>query len=381
VTTEYEQRRARLFERMGEAGVDAVFLPVSADLEYLTGFRRRTAATFGNIEYAHNWVTGCFLAPGRAPAFVLPRMVTAFDATRRPDGELTTVSESDDAEALFEKVARSFGTVRRLAVGPRTWADTVLRLGAIYDGAELSISEPLVNPLRRVKHAAELEKMTRACQIVADVQALVTPQVVAGANELEIARDVDHAMALAGSSTPSFDTGVWSMGALNEHDADVRLRLSGDVLRPGSGVSFDFGAVVDGYCSDFGRTVHVGDPSDEYVRVYDTVMAAQAAGISAVRPGVAASAVHAACRAVIVEAGLGDWFRHRTGHCIGLDVHEHPFISEEDDTPLEAGMTFTIEPSVFRPGHYGVRVEDVVLCEAGGGRKLVDYSVALVANR
>jgi Xaa-Pro dipeptidase len=143
---------------------------------------------------------------------------------------------------------------------------------------------------------------------------------------------------------------------------------------------FDFGAVVDGYCSDFGRTVHVGAPSREYERVYDAVMAAQAAGVAAVRPGVPASGVHVATRQVIVDAGLGEWFRHRTGHCIGLDVHEHPFISEEDDTPLEAGMTFTVEPSVFRPGHYGVRVEDVVVYEPSGGRKLNEYPVTLIAN-
>lgn len=160
----------------------------------------------------------------------------------------------------------------------------------------------------------------------------------------------------------------------------TRVRLSGDTVPPDVGVSFDFGAVVEGYCSDFGRTVHVGEASADYARVYDTVMSAQAAGIAAARPGVLASAVHRATREVIVQAGLGDWFRHRTGHCIGLDVHERPFISEEDDTPLEAGMTFTIEPSVFRPGHYGVRVEDVVVCEPAGGRLLAGYPVDMVVN-
>ncbi len=137
---------------------------------------------------------------------------------------------------------------------------------------------------------------------------------------------------------------------------------------------------MDGYCSDFGRTVQVGAPPKDFQRVYDTVMAAQAAGIQAVRPGVPASSVHAATRQVIVDAGLGEWFRHRTGHCIGLDVHEKPFISEEDETPLQAGMTFTIEPSVFRPGHYGARVEDVIVCEEEGGRKLNEYPTAMVVN-
>ena len=161
---------------------------------------------------------------------------------------------------------------------------------------------------------------------------------------------------------------------------DATVRLSGGEVESGLAVSFDFGAVVDGYCSDFGRTVQVGEPSKEFRPVYDVVMEAQAAGIRSVRPGVAASAVNAATRQVIVDSGLGDWFRHRTGHCIGLDVHEKPFISEEDDTPLEVGMTFTIEPSVFRPGYYGARVEDVIVCEEGGGRKLNEYPTTMVVN-
>jgi Xaa-Pro aminopeptidase len=146
------------------------------------------------------------------------------------------------------------------------------------------------------------------------------------------------------------------------------------------GVSFDFGSVINGYCSDFGRTIFVGDPSGEYQRVYELVMAAQAAGIAAVKPGVPASEVHKATRDVIVEGGYGEWFRHRTGHCIGLDVHEFPYISEEDHTPLEIGMTFTIEPSIFWPGKVGVRVEDVIVVEENGGRKINKPSTDLVAN-
>ena len=114
--------------------------------------------------------------------------------------------------------------------------------------------------------------------------------------------------------------------------------------------------------------------------MYDLVMQAQAAGVAAVKPGALASDVHNATRQVIVDGGYGDWFRHRTGHCIGLDVHEFPFISEEDHTPLEVGMTFTIEPSVFWPGRVGVRVEDVIVVEENGGRKLNQFTTDLIAN-
>jgi Xaa-Pro aminopeptidase len=374
---DYQARQRTFAGHMTDAGIDLVFLPVSADLEYLTGLERRVPA-YGNVQYAHNWVTGCFLAPDREPVFVLPRMVKEFDLPEGVVGDVAVVNELDDGEAIFRRAATGFGPVRRLGLGSRTWADTVLHLQADLPGAELAEASPLVNLMRRVKSPDELATMTRAAAIADRTMAAVSPEVVSGISELELARDVDYQMRKLGTRTPSFDTGVWSMGETSKRDAAVRMP-SGTVSQ-GLGVSFDFGAEVEGYCSDFGRTIFVGEPSAEFRRVYDTVMAAQAAGIAAVRPGVPASAVHAATREVIVEAGLGQWFRHRTGHCIGLDVHELPFISEEDDTPLQAGMTFTIEPSVFRPGHYGARVEDVIVCEEGGGRKLNEYPTTMVVG-
>ncbi len=151
-------------------------------------------------------------------------------------------------------------------------------------------------------------------------------------------------------------------------------------LKSGAGVSFDFGAITQGYCSDFGRTIHIGTPNEEYERVYDLVIAAQEAGRQAAVPGATGGDVHRATRQVIEEGGYGDWFRHRTGHCIGLDVHELPYISEEDNTPLEPGMLFTIEPSVFWPGRVGVRVEDVFLMTETGTTSINTHSNDLVAN-
>jgi Xaa-Pro aminopeptidase len=145
-------------------------------------------------------------------------------------------------------------------------------------------------------------------------------------------------------------------------------------------VLFDFGGVVDGYCSDFGRTVYCGDPPRDVVDAYDAMLAAQEAGRAALRPGVLAREVNAACRVPIEDAGLGEHFRHRMGHGIGLDVHERPFLSAEDETPLEAGMTFTDEPSIIVPGRFGVRIEDVVVCEEAGGRYLVGYPKDLAVN-
>jgi Xaa-Pro aminopeptidase len=254
----------------------------------------------------------------------------------------------------------------------------VLNYNRLIGPAQTVSAESLINPMRRVKSADELILMTRACDVVDAVMARIEPKVQPGITELELAAEVSYQMKVTGSRTDSFDTAVWSMGPLDTRDATVRV--SQQPLRAGMGVSFDFGAVVQGYCSDFGRTVHVGEPGEEYVRVHALVMAAQAAGIAAVRPGVTAAQVHAATRQVIVDGGYGEWFRHRTGHCIGTDVHELPYISEEDNTPLEEGMTFTIEPSVFWPGHVGARVEDIIVCEADRGRKINQHPTTMIVN-
>lgn len=375
---DYKERRSKLYALMQDHGIDLVFLPKhSADLDYLTGTERRVV-TFGNVAYTHHWVAGAFLHPKFDPQFVLPRMIVEFDSPNGIDSNTTTISESDDALAKFKKVCQSFGPVKKIAVSARTWSETMINLMKVFPDAQFVNAEEIVNKLRRIKSAEELELMSKACYLVDGVLDNLKNKVILGTTELDLKSEINFQMNDLGSKTESFDTAVWSMGPKNSRDASDRR--SSNPLLDGMGVSFDFGSVVDGYCSDFGRTIHVGDPSKEYEKVYQLVMAAQAAGFAAVKPGVLASDIHKATRDVIVEGGYGDWFRHRTGHCIGLDVHEFPYISEEDHTPLEVGMTFTIEPSVFWPGRVGVRVEDVIVVEESGGRKINEFTTDLIAN-
>jgi Xaa-Pro aminopeptidase len=178
-------------------------------------------------------------------------------------------------------------------------------------------------------------------------------------------------------ASAAFPTHIFTRG---ERPLDSGGPTKLDPLREGELVLFDFGAVVDGYCSDFGRTVVAGEPSPELLHAYEVMLAAAEAGRTACRPGALAREVNAACRGPIEDAGLGEHFRHRMGHGIGLDVHERPFLSPEDETPLVAGMTFTDEPSIIVPGAFGLRIENVVVCAEGGARVLNDYPDALVAN-
>jgi Xaa-Pro aminopeptidase len=375
---DYAERQRRLAERMDAEGVDVLFLAPSADLEYLTGVERQIP-NFGEASYPSGWVTGAFFVPGSEPVFLFPRMFVAFDLREQPRGELVVVNETDDGFAIFERVAKGLGAAGTVAVGDRVWAETTLNLTRIYGAERLRTGSALVNELRRVKTAEELEAMQRAIATVEQAMAAVTPLVVPGATMAGLAEGVEHELRAAGSRTPSFATHIFT--GLDETDLDSHTSTAHDPLAEGTSVMFDFGGVVDGYCSDFGRTIYCGEPPDDYRDVYEIMLAAQESGRAAAAAGTRASEVNAACRRPIEEAGLGEHFRHRMGHGIGMDVHERPFISTEDETPLQAGMTFTDEPSIIIPGRFSVRIEDIVVCEEGGGRTLNAYPAALVANR
>jgi Xaa-Pro aminopeptidase len=374
---DYAERRRLLGERMEAERVDVLFLAPSADLEYLTGVERHVP-NFGEVSYAHGWVTGAFFRRGADPVFVLPRMFAAFDLREEPQGEVVVVNETDDGHAAFERVARGVADGGTVAVGDRVWAETVLNLGRILGFDALRTGSRLVNELRRTKTAEELEAMSRAIATAERTMAAVTPLVVPGATMAALAEAVERELRAAGSRCPSFATHVFT--GLGDRDFDSGTATAQEPIPAGTSVMFDFGGVVDGYCSDFGRTVYCGDPPDDYLEAYEVMLAAQEAGRAAAAAGTPAADVNAACRRPIEEAGLGEHFRHRMGHGIGMDVHERPFISAEDATPLEPGMTFTDEPSIIIPGRFSVRIEDIVVCEEGGGRKLNAYPAALVAS-
>lgn len=362
---------------MRAEGVDLLFVGLSSDLEYLSGVERGIPF-FGQSSYPHGWVAGGFFRPDTDPVYVLPRMVVVFDLPVRPEGEIVIVGETDDGRAVFERVARGLGTGAKVAVGDRVWAETTLELGRIFGLDRLRTGSSLVNRLRRVKTPEELEAMRRACSTVEAAMAAVTPQVQPGVTMAELREEVEAQLRLAGSLIPSFATHIFT--GMDRDSLDSGTPTARDPLPDGTPVLFDFGGVVDGYCSDFGRTVVAGEPPDGFVAAYDAMLAAFEAGRAACRPGALAREVNTACRAPIEEAGLGEHFRHRMGHGIGLDVHERPFLSPEDETPLEEGMTFTDEPSIVVRGSFGVRIENVVVCAAGGADVLNEYPNDLVAN-
>jgi Xaa-Pro aminopeptidase len=298
---------------------------------------------------------------------VLPRMFVRFHLDGEPPPGTIVVEDDGDGRAAYAAAVGEVGSPRRIAIGQRAWAETAIELLGIVPDAELSEGSSLVNELRRVKSEAELGLMAQACSIARETMDAVAPLVLPGTSMIDLVEAVEHELRARGSRSPSFPTHIFTWGE-RRLDSDGAGALEG--LREGEVVLFDFGAVWQGYCSDFGRTVPCGEPPAEYDQTTRVLLEAQEAGRTAAVPGALAREVNAACRAPIEAAGLGEGFRHRMGHAIGLDVHERPFLSVEDETPLEAGMTFTDEPSILVDGRFGVRVEDVIAVTPGGGRLL-----------
>jgi Xaa-Pro aminopeptidase len=377
VNFDFADRRTRLTAELDAEGIDVLFAPPGADLEYLVGLAREMP-TFGESAYTHGWVTGAFLRPEAEPLFCLPRLVAMVHVKHELPGEVVVFGETDDAETLFSGVATRLGPVATIAVVGGARAESVLELQRAFPDTRIVNAGPIVNRLRRRKSPEELEAMRRATQIATDALAATMAIVQPGVTMREIATDLERQMEALGSAGPSFETHVGTYGLADRRD-NLDPATADLPLRANESVKFDYGAVVDGYCSDFGRTLFCGDPSDDFLATYDHVLLrAHMAAIEAAVPGARAGDVDLVCRRVIEEAGLGDAFIHRTGHCIGLDLHERPFISEEDDMVLEEGMVFTVEPSINVPGRFGMRIEDMVVCRPGGARKLVEVSDELV---
>jgi Xaa-Pro aminopeptidase len=274
---------------------------------------------------------------------------------------------------------KQIGGTGAVGIGDRVWAATTLQLGRALGFDRLRSGTQVLNELRRTKDDDELAAMGRAIATVEQAMAAVAPLVVPGVSMLELAEAVEHELLTAGSRTPSFPTHIFT--GLDADSFDSHTATGRNKIPENTSVMFDFGGVVDGYCSDFGRTVYCGEPPQDFLDGYATMLAAYEAGKAAARTGARAQEVNAACRAPIEDAGLGEHFRHRMGHGIGKDVHERPFLSPEDETPLEPGMTFTDEPSLIVPGRWSLRIENIIVVEEGGGRSLNSYPTALTVNR
>jgi Xaa-Pro dipeptidase len=368
----YDQRLQRFqTEIAGQA--DLVFLPISADLQYLTGVPR-DIPTYGAVMHPGAWLEGAWLTPNHQPVLLLPRMTAEFGGLSALEGiEIRVLGDWDDPAVLAGDIIQGFNLPEnpRVAIGDHTTGESVVHLQKLLPSALFSSATDLLRPLRVIKSADDIAMMRRAGEITEAAFADVLKQLRHGMTELDIIAEVDYQLKRHGSLGPSFTTSLYNSGPNHPQLFGQREATWKRVLTPPVAILFDFGAVLDGYCYDFGRTVSFGQPDAEMQRIYDLVMQSQAAGIAAMKAGeVTAEQVDAAARQVIAEAGYGVEFRHRLGHGIGYDVHEPPFLTRGDTTPIREGMLFTVEPSITQMNSFSARVEDVVVARPGGGEPL-----------
>ena len=238
--------------------------------------------------------------------------------------------------------------------------------------APASSATDILREIRIIKDADEIETLREAGRKTEAAFTEVIKALKPGMTELDVVSEVDYQMKRQGSLGPSFTTSLYNTGPGIEMLFGARRLLTWPrVLTPPISVLFDFGAVHDGMCYDYGRTVSFGEPGDEQVRVHKLIMESQRAGIEALRAGqVTCEEVDKVARDVIEDAGYGEKFRHRLGHAIGWDVHEPPFLTAGDTTMVQEGMIFTIEPSIFQNKNFSARVEDCIVARPAGGEKL-----------
>ncbi len=352
---DYAQRMHRAVEAAKEAGFGGLIVAPGPDLAYLCGYTPPAVT---------ERLTALVLAPPNEPTLIVPTL-------ERPDAEKATgapaLSMMDwrDGTDPYAAAGALLDADGRYAISDGAWAMHLLRLQRTVPGPRyVSLTDGLPM-LRAVKDEHELARLAAAGAGADAAFDEILGVRFAGRTEDEVAADLASLLRKHGHSTVDFTiVGSGPNGANPHHEAGPRA------IQPGDAVVLDFGGLCEGYGSDTTRTVSVGEPSDEVRSVYEVVRQAQQAAFEAVRPGVACQEIDRVARRVIADAGYGEYFIHRVGHGIGLSTHEPPYLVEGELQALVPGMCFSIEPGIYLPGRFGVRIEDIVTVTAEGGRRL-----------
>ncbi|AWW37014.1 aminopeptidase P family protein [Streptomyces cadmiisoli] len=360
---DYRARLERAARAAEDAGLAGLLVAPGPDLVWLTGYAP-TAIT--------ERLTVLILAAGQDPVLVVPTL-EAPDAAKAPGAPALTLRDWTDGKGPYATAAALLDAAGRLGVSDNTWAMHLLGLQNALPGSSYASFTEALPMLRAVKDAAELELLAAAGAAADQAFEEIRTVRFAGRRESDLARDLAGLLRRSGHEQVDF-----TIVASGPNGADPHHEVGDRVIEPGDMVVLDFGGLKDGYGSDTSRTVHVGEPTEEERRVHDLVREAQEAGFRAVRPGVACQEVDRAARAVIADAGYGEYFIHRTGHGIGVTTHEPPYMIEGEEQPLVPGMCFSVEPGIYLPGRFGVRIEDIVTVTEDGGRRLNDTTRELV---
>jgi Xaa-Pro aminopeptidase len=339
---------------MAAMGVDALLLSLGADLPWLTGYEAMPLER----------LTMLVLPADGDATLVVPALEAPRVAEDRSLFSLRPWSETEDPVAI---VAGLVGRRSVLAVSDRTWATFVLALQARLSGSTWRSASEVTWPLRAVKDEAEIAALRRAAaaadRVAAQLMAGDVP--LMGRSESEVSADLGWRLRAEGHQRVNFAiVGSGPNSASPHHEPGPRR------IGAGEAVVCDFGGALDGYCSDITRTVFTGEPPAEFAELYTVLQGAQATAVAAATEGTACEAVDMAARRIIDDAGFGAHFIHRTGHGIGLEEHEHPYLVSGNAEPLVAGNAFSVEPGIYLAGRWGARIEDIVVATRSGPEAL-----------
>ena len=362
----YAGRIEHLRTEMQNRGIAGAFLPLDASMEYFTGAPRVntdcTRHRQNSAEYA------CLLVTGKEVVYLNSRLSAVGMLAKIGQYPLITQAipfpDVDLAGETFVSVCLGLGLKgQKLAYLQDITSSIVLRLQKDMDASWVDF-DPVVQQMRARKDPDELLLMRKAAEINDKIYSAVFPRLTPGTAVEEIAGEINRLARVFGAQANSFVTSVMNFGPLEG-------AAYGDyypVLRRGYVIAFDYGVLYNGYCSDFGRTVFVGEPDPELVKAHELVMRSQKTGIAAMRAGqITGEEMNRLARQVILDGGYDREFGHRLGHGIGKDVHERPFLAEGEKRVLETGMCFTVEPSILLPQKGLIRVEDVITVTPEGG--------------
>jgi Xaa-Pro aminopeptidase len=379
-------RLARVRERMADTAVEVLLLSLGADLPWLSGYEAMPLERLTML-----------VVPREGEAVLVVPRLEAPRVEEDPDVfRLRPWSETEDPVGIVAGLigtaggAGKAGTAggagkagaaggARLAISDRAWATFLLQLQTRLPAAEWCPASLVTAPLRAVKDAAEIEALARASAAADRVAGqLVRGEIpLVGRTEAEVSADIGRRLRAEGHQRVNFAiVGSGPNSASPHHDAGPRI------IRQGEPVVCDFGGTMDGYCSDITRTVWTGPaaPPGDFVELYGVLQEAQAAGVAAATVGTRCQDVDAVPRRIIEEGGYGPFFVHRTGHGIGREEHEDPYLVLGNRDRLRAGEAFSIEPGIYLAGRHGARIEDIVIAADGGPRPLnaVDHGLAVV---
>jgi Xaa-Pro aminopeptidase len=307
-------------------------------------------------------LTALVIRPGFDPVVISP-LLEKSAATASPIGELgLAVQTWTETQSPFELLHDIIGDVDLLAVDGRMWADKLIKIQSVFTQTKSLSANPYISALRMVKSSAEVEYLREAGNAIDQVHSKVSDFLKVGRTEAEVGADIAQAILDAGHVTVDF-----VIVGSGPNSASPHHEVSDRVIQHGDAVVVDLGGTMpSGYCSDSTRTYSMGEPTQSYARDFEVLHEAQLAATAAVKPGVTCESIDATARKILTDAGIGDLFIHRIGHGIGLETHEDPYMVSGNQTEIEIGFAFSIEPGFYREGVSGARIEDIVVCGPEG---------------